>query len=76
MTSDASTKGPVVIFRCPGAKLALYTICLPIFAFLACIILSVVYNFEGATATHCGVSEIKYLDLENSGTRPTCLLDR
>lgn len=37
------------------AKLAWFTVSLPFFAFIFCIIWSIVYDFEHSTSTHCKV---------------------
>ncbi|CAL4122856.1 unnamed protein product [Meganyctiphanes norvegica] len=43
------------IIRIPMRWVALVTVSLPFGAFLSCIYLSVKYDFEESTATHCGV---------------------
>ncbi|XP_015117825.1 post-GPI attachment to proteins factor 2 [Diachasma alloeum] len=49
---DHSTNYRIVI---SFSKLAWFTVSLPFFAFVFCILWSVTYNFEHATSTHCQV---------------------
>ena len=44
--------------KIPIRHLAVVTVSLPLGAFLLCIYLSVKYDFDLATATHCGVSSL------------------
>jgi len=44
------------VIRLPFRTLALSTVSLPLFSFLFCIYLSVRFNFEDATETHCAVT--------------------
>lgn len=37
-------------------NLGRFVLSLPAFGFIACVLLSLIYNFEGSTATHCGVT--------------------
>uniref|UniRef100_A0A0P4WA80 CWH43-like N-terminal domain-containing protein n=2 Tax=Scylla TaxID=6760 RepID=A0A0P4WA80_SCYOL len=43
------------IIRIPLARMAVVTVLMPLGAFLTCIYLSLRYNFDLSTATHCGV---------------------
>ena len=61
MNSSNELKDRNVIFKLPGVGLALWVLPCPILGFIACVLLSVVYNFEGSTRTHCGVS----VDIQN-----------
>ena len=36
----------------------IFVILLPLFGFISCIVLSLLYNFESSTATHCRVSHL------------------
>jgi len=40
------------------APFGIFVISLPLFGFISCVVLSLVYNFESSTATHCGVSHL------------------
>lgn len=42
-------------FRIPFAKCSWGTLFLPLFAFIFCVVYSVLFNFESATFTHCNV---------------------
>ncbi|KAH0567406.1 post-GPI attachment to proteins factor 2-like isoform X1 [Cotesia glomerata] len=42
----------------PFKKLAWFTVALPFFGFIFCIVWSVTYNFEHATSTHCNVYNV------------------
>ncbi len=57
MASDTSVKGPV-IFKLSAAGLAIFVLPLPTVAFLLCVVLSVLKDFEKATWTHCGVYKL------------------
>lgn len=46
------------VFRIPFAKVSLATVSLPLGAFVFCIGWSLVYFFDRATATHCGVPNL------------------
>lgn len=43
------------VIRIPLARMAVVTVLMPLGAFLTCIYLSLRYNFDLSTATHCGV---------------------
>lgn len=43
-------------FRISVRDLGIFVLSLPTFGFIACVLLSLIYNFEGSTATHCGVT--------------------
>ena len=45
-----------VVFRWSGVTLAKYTIPLPTFAFIVCVLISLYKDFDRSTATHCKVS--------------------
>ena len=51
-----SSEDRKIIFKLPGWGLALWVLPCPIIGFITCVFLSIVYNFEGSTRTHCGVS--------------------
>ena len=53
--SDSSSLGAGLSVRLPIRHVALATVSLPFSAFLLCVFLSIRYNFDLATATHCGV---------------------
>ena len=44
------------VLKIPLRHLAVVTVSLPLGAFVACIYMSIRFNFDLATATHCGVS--------------------
>ena len=44
------------IFEIGIVPLGIVVCSLPLFGFVTCVILSLLYNFESSTATHCGVS--------------------
>lgn len=44
--------------RLPFEKFSILTVCLPLFAFLFCIVYSVLFHFENATYTHCHVFNV------------------
>jgi len=44
------------IFEIGVEPLGTVVISLPLFGFVICVILSLLYNFESSTATHCNVS--------------------
>lgn len=46
---------PRVILRIDGTPAAKYIMSLPFVGFVACVALSIVYDFERSTATHCNV---------------------
>jgi len=46
------------IFELGIIPLGIATVSLPFFGFVTCVILSLLYNFESSTATHCRVSHI------------------
>lgn len=52
LVKDESTKFRLMI---PFSKIAWFTVSLPFFGFLFCVVWSVLYNFESATYTHCKV---------------------
>lgn len=41
--------------RLPFSKFSISTVCLPLFAFIFCIIYSILFNFESVNRTHCKV---------------------
>lgn len=45
-------------FRVPFGTFSWAVVCLPLFAFLFCIIYSVMFNFTSATYTHCQVFNV------------------
>ncbi|KAK0170647.1 hypothetical protein PV328_008474 [Microctonus aethiopoides] len=42
----------------PFTKIAYFTVALPFFGFIVCVIWSIIYNFEHATSTHCQVYNV------------------
>ena len=61
MGSGETLQNTNVVFRITGKGLAWYILPLPSLAFIACVVLSIVYDFKSSTATHCGVCHILYL---------------
>ncbi|XP_034934677.1 post-GPI attachment to proteins factor 2-like [Chelonus insularis] len=55
LVGEEHSKYRIVI---PFNKLAWFTVGLPFFGFLFCIIWSITYNFEAATSTHCQVYNV------------------
>jgi len=49
-------RGKRSIFEIGIVLLGTVVISLPLFGLVACVILSLLYDFESSTATHCGVS--------------------
>lgn len=47
----------------PFSKVAWFTVSLPFFAFIFCVLWSIIYNFEHSTSTHCQVRNVFYLKL-------------
>ncbi|KAI4463833.1 fgf receptor activating protein 1 [Holotrichia oblita] len=41
--------------RLPFSRFSISTVCLPLFAFIFCIIYSIIFNFESVNRTHCKV---------------------
>lgn len=54
--NNNSSSGSGLVVRLPIRVIAAVSVSLPLGAFLVCIYLSLRYNFDMATATHCGVS--------------------
>ena len=50
------TNLPKTLFKMTGNGVALYTLPLPTFGFLMCVIWSLLYDFAKTTETHCRVS--------------------
>ena len=55
MSSDIDKKEPGVVFRLKAKAFACCVLQLPIGAFISCVGLSILFDFENATATHCRV---------------------
>ena len=52
-----------VLFKISARMLSTLAVILPSFAFFTCIVLSLTYDFEASTATHCnvGICILKYV---------------
>ena len=50
------SKAKTIIYRIDFFWVGLTTVTLPLFAFITCIILSIMFDYESVTRTHCGVS--------------------
>ena len=54
--SDVVYRRSKSLFEIGIVPLGTVVVSLPLFGLVACVILSLLYDFESSTATHCGVS--------------------
>ena len=59
MSSETSRKATFEVFRVTGYRLTWMVLPLPTVAFILCVSMSIINNYEAATRTHCGVRNVQ-----------------